>query len=57
MIFTVKAYNIHTGLFAIVEKDVVEIEVYATEENEAIGKARKLIREKQCFEVIKITER
>jgi hypothetical protein len=61
MKFTVKAYNTHInylpfiGMFLEnVETDIIEIEVDATEENEAIGKARKLVREREKFEVIKI---
>jgi hypothetical protein len=62
MRFTVKAYNFESIpylgflclLYKNIQTDVVEIEVDAQDENEAIGKARQLVRGRNHFEVIKV---
>jgi hypothetical protein len=58
MKFIVEAYDIeYVGGIFVPHKDkihAVEIEVEATDENEAIGKARQMVREREYFEVIKV---
>ena len=60
MKYTVKAYNNKSSEYPLIgifmddkEIDVVEVEVLAQGEDEAIGKARLLIREREKYEVIK----